>query len=150
MWRTAVQTVCVLTCWSRSLLPRSLPYCSGEGITSWVEGLCHRAWRGSTNSTCRSTPTLTVCYNSNFSLIVEYFGKDYAVVSECVQDQKLSLCNFSFSFSMYNNYTIWVTRVINAMDIKKLLSFGLWYFFTTNNGGQSPSRLEFVKQLPLL
>ena len=63
MWSRDVQTDCSPTCSSLSLLPRSLPPCSEDDTTSWEAALCHRAWRGSTNSTCLSTPAQTVCYN---------------------------------------------------------------------------------------
>lgn len=63
MWSRAVQTACSPTCSSLSLLPRSRPPCSGDGTTSWEDGSCHPAWKGSTSSTCLSTPTRTVCYD---------------------------------------------------------------------------------------
>lgn len=63
MWRRAVQTGCSPTCSSLSLLPRSLPPCSEDDTTSWEAALCRRVSRGSTSSTCLSTPAQTVCYN---------------------------------------------------------------------------------------
>lgn len=61
--RAVVQMASSLTCSSLSLRPRNQLPCSEDATTSWVAALCRPAWRGSTSSTCLSTPERTVCYS---------------------------------------------------------------------------------------
>lgn len=63
MWSRAAQTDSSPTCSSLSPLPRNQRPCSEDAITSSEAASCHLAWRGSTSSTCLSTPARTVCYN---------------------------------------------------------------------------------------